>query len=392
MAASNRYPRQAAVNRDYRRVTPQWDRTPANDNKPRPKPKSWIPANDNRPVPKPNEWSLSRPPKVPGWARWMRRLMRFAGPIGLALTAYEIYELYQWYRELRAMRGWTVIRDCSPPSLTSWQGIKVRSFNNATPACVVNPLAAFTSAPANVPYSDPRFQGIGASTLYEWDQFDPGAGPGGVRRHSERTRYTKNADPFLPPIDRFRPREEPRLPDFRPPPWEDPFVEPGRPLPRTPPKPRPKPDPVRPGRPLLPEDRVSEEPRYPPRPEFRGKPEPEPLPRRPRKRERERKLRIRDMPNKKFRRLLGWLISAASEGGDFLDIMYDALPDTLTSSDADTAEKFDTVFKNLDKVDFDKFVSELWQNEVQDRYFGKGFGDMTSALEEFGLELPSLKI
>ena len=98
------------------------------------------------------------------------------------------------------------------------------------------------------------------------------------------------------------------------------------------------------------------------------------------------------MPNQKLRRTLGWLISAASEGGDFLDIMYGALPKELQSDDANMAEKFETVFKNLDKVDFDKFVSDLWQNEVSDRYFGKGFGDMSDALEEFGLELPTLKL
>ena len=86
------------------------------------------------------------------------------------------------------------------------------------------------------------------------------------------------------------------------------------------------------------------------------------------------------------------MLSAASEGGDFLDIMYGALPDHLQNDDANMSEKFQTVFSNLDKVDFDEFVSELWQNEVQDRYLGKGFSDMTSALEEFGLELPSLKI
>ena len=98
------------------------------------------------------------------------------------------------------------------------------------------------------------------------------------------------------------------------------------------------------------------------------------------------------MPNQKLRRTLGRLISAASEGGDFLDIMYGALPKELQSDDANMAEKFETVFKNLDKVDFDKFVSDLWQNEVSDRYFGKGFGDMSDALEEFGLELQTLKL
>ena len=98
------------------------------------------------------------------------------------------------------------------------------------------------------------------------------------------------------------------------------------------------------------------------------------------------------MPDKRMRRLLGWLISAASEGGDFLDSLYDALPDSLRSSDDDTAAKFNKVFFNLDKVDFTEAVQNLIANQVEDRYFGKAFGDMTSALEDFGVELPSLKL
>ena len=57
-----------------------------------------------------------------------------------------------------------------------------------------------------------------------------------------------------------------------------------------------------------------------------------------------------------------------------------------------SAEKFDKVFRNLDKVDFTEAVNNIWTNHVEDRYFGKGFKDMTDALEAFGLELPSLKL
>lgn len=176
----------------------------------------------------------------------------------------------------------------------------------------------------------------------------------------------------------------PWLPKPVPHPWLDPLPSPALPQPR--PLPHPPYNKPHFG---LPEASV----RGVGRSEYRSNPGPnaEPL-RRPRRNERERKIRIRDMPNKRTRRILGWLVSAASEAGDFLDSLYDALPKELRSSDDNTAQKFDKVFRNLDKVDFTEAVNNLIANQVEDRYFGKGFGDMADALEEFGIELPTLKL
>ena len=86
------------------------------------------------------------------------------------------------------------------------------------------------------------------------------------------------------------------------------------------------------------------------------------------------------------------MLSAASESGDFLEALYDSLPDDLKADKDTMAQKFDKVFRNLDKVDFTEAVNNIWTNHVEDRYFGKGFKDMTDSLEAFGLELPSLKL
>lgn len=386
MAQTNRYPsaRNSAA-RDYQerpRSRPR-DWVPANDNTPRRKPPSWIPANDNRPVPKPNEWSPPSRPRIPGYKEWLRYMKRVSPWLLYGLTAYEIWEWYQNQKVLDlSSLGFVLL--CTRP------GPKPRMRylgGKGGDSCGVTAQPMGEEATSIPPLPPPvKTWGItrdhiefylptskSRGTIMEvWDRSNtygnpprPGWEPG------------KEPTPWLPPV----------IPPFypTPDPWEDPFVTPNYPKePRRRPRVKSPTDP----RPRLPEDRVSEEPSFRPTPT----PDRPPLPRPPRKHERERKIRIRDMPNKRLRRIMGWLISAASEAGDFLDILYGALPDDLTNSDANTKEKFETVFKNLDKVDFDKFVSDLWQNEVQDRYFGKGFGDMSDALEQFGLELPSLKL
>ena len=106
---SNRYP-ERQVARDYRRDRPvRRYPTPDNDNKPgwRPpkRPLPLIPANDNRPVPKVDEWSFSKPPKIPGWMKYIRRVLRLHPLIGTALTLWELYDLYQWYMSQGAEPG-----------------------------------------------------------------------------------------------------------------------------------------------------------------------------------------------------------------------------------------------------------------------------------------------
>lgn len=387
--ASNRYPANLA-RRDYRRPTPKprWYPTPDNDNTPgrRPRPKPWIPANDNRPVPTPAEWAVPKQPRVPGYRKFLRRALH---ALPLINAGYVVWNLLNGPPRIDpAAYGFTLVcRVPGPIDIWTWA-----TGNSSNTCAVPNQSTAGGSSPENfvIPArNNPNPGTVRRDTIRGYITTGSNRGTQ-LEEWTRAIRYGVSYPPGYPVPDE-EPFPWPRFPlEVWPDPWIDPFIPPGYP-PLPEPRARPRPRPLQPT-PRLPEDRVSEEPRYPPRPEFRPRPEPEPLPRRPRKYERERKIRIKDIPNKRLRRVLGWLISAASEAGDFLDILYDALPDSLTNSDADTAEKFETVFKNLDKVDFDEFVSELWQNEVQDRYFGKGFGDMTSALEEFGLELPSLKL
>jgi len=378
---TNRYPsRQVA--RDYRNVRPDrrvW--LPDNDNKPGwkpPRPRPWIPANDNRPVPKLSEWSLSPLPKVPGWARWARNFMRILGPLGWALTAYELWELYQWYMSQGSASPaeyWFCHNATRPGRGYQWEN---------------DPGPCTTSAGWA---SDTGNWGVAYPWYVEYEQWRATV-PAGARRKNPIQAWRYSSDPGFPAGDppvtsEPRPWVEPDLrPDLRPPPWEDPWVEPYRPLPKFPPRPRTRRDPRVEDRPKLPEDKVSEEPVFRPKPDWRT----EPYPRKPRKRERERKVRLKDMPNQRLRRLLGWLLSAASESGDFLEALYDSLPGDLKSEKDTMAQKFDKVFRNLDKVDFTEAVNNIWTNHVEDRYFGKGFKDMTDALEAFGLELPSLKL
>lgn len=393
MANSNRYPVQGAA-RDYRRLPREERRYPRPDNdndpnrpRPRPrKPRPLIPANDNRPVPKVGDWSQPRPPRLPGWARWLSRFMRLYPLIGAALTLWELYELYQYYQKKGVSSSDYVF--CHEPNIPP--GVHKPKWMHAPGFCGDQ----LPHAPGTGEWTP------GSPWWVDYIEY-PNAIHGKIWYPHDSRKFDSN--PGTPPVEDDVPVIFPRPwidPDY-PGIWEDPFPDPlkpdtpfprpkppQRPDPRNRPDDRTRPDPRLPPRPRLPEDRVSEEPTFRPKPDWRT----EPYPRRPPPRERERKLRIRDLPNQRLRRTLGWLLSAASEGGDFLDIMYGALPDNLQNDDANMSEKFQTVFANLDKVDFDEFVSELWQNEVQDRYFGKGFKDMTSALEEFGLELPSLKI
>ena len=384
---SNRFPgRQVA--RDYRSDRPvRRYPVPDNDNKPgwRPprKPLPLIPANDNRPVPKVGEWSFSRPPRIPGYLKWLRRILRLHPVIGIGLTLWELYDLYQWYMSAGPAAGqYWFCREATRPGRGYRWGNKHTDPNRPAEVCTTSTGWAEptgTWAPQHPWYIEFE-QWINSLT-------------GGRRKHPiQAWRYDVDPGfdgPGFPPQSKPTPWVEPWLPpNVRPDPWIEPFVEPYRPLPPTPPRPRYRRRRDDRDRPTLPEDRVSDEPTFEPRPDWRT----EPYPRKPHKRERERKVRLKDMPNKRLRRVFGWLLSAASEGGDFLDIMYGALPKELQKDDANMSEKFETVFKNLDKVDFDKFVSDLWQNEVSDRYFGKGFEDMSDALESFGLELPSLKL
>lgn len=378
MARTNRFPI-PREKRDYRPFRPPSRRPYAlNDNK---HGFPGLPANDNYPMPSPADMFPNKV-RIPGYRKWQRIVTR-AMPYG---WLYGVVGFLPWLTPTvmpdPSRYGFILLCKIGPPPIRKGMSYGQYDAPNAcgVPAYANNSMETFPGIPASngrsytIAYtSEPPVAegGTLGIQLEEWwrpARWQGGPAPG---------EYP--ASPPARPPTTYLP---PNLPDYLPHPWLDPFKPPL--LPEYPPLPRP---PYRrPDKPYLPEDREVGD--IDPLP----KPPPQPLPRTPRKRERERKIRIKDLPNMRLRRILGWLLSAASESGDFLESLYDALPDTLQSEDDTMADKFDKVFKNLDKVDFTKAVDNLWTNQVEDRYFGKGFSDMTDALESFGVELPSLKL
>lgn len=378
MAKTNRYP-MPREKRDYRPFRPPSRRPyPLNDNK---RGFPGLPANDNFPMPSPADL-LPNKVRIPGYRKWQRAMLR-AMPYG---WLYGVVGMYPWYQPGGmpdfAAYGFRLLCKIGPPPIRRGMSYGQYDAPNAcgVPAYANNSMETFPGVPASngrsytIAYtSEPPVAEGGTLGIQLEEWWRPARWQGGPRPGE------------IPAMPGYKPPKiyiPPDLPRVDPHPWFDPFKPPG--YPEQPPISRP---PYRrPEREPLPEDRVYGD--ADPLPE----PPPTPLPRPPRKRERERKIRIKDMPNQRLRRILGWLLSAASEGGDFLESLYDALPDALQSDNDTMADKFDKVFKNLDKVDFTKAVDNLWTNQVEDRYFGKGFKDMTDALEDFGIELPSLKL
>lgn len=379
MALTNRYPRVARPRRDYPSSRPTPRKRPVADNDNR---RNRVPANDNVPSPldfAPLEHGL-RNTRV--WRRLFRRLSPYgyvSGAVGLIpwllpdqMPNLSSYGFQLICRIAPAIPRAGVSMGANAPNACGVPAYSMYALDNAPPIPSPNGgglAIAYTSEPPVAVGGDLGVQ------LEEW--WRPPTWQGGP------------APGAYPPVPQLVPGSiilPPNLPEWQPMPhpWIDPLPNPNAPT--VPPLAHPPYNKPHVG---LPEASIRGRGRtekIPTRAE-----EPQPL-RRPRRRERERKIRIADMPDKRMRRLLGWLISAASEGGDFLDSLYDALPDSLRSSDDDTAAKFNKVFFNLDKVDFTEAVQNLIANQVEDRYFGKGFGDMTSALEDFGVELPSLKL
>ena len=265
MVNSNRYPRQGAA-RDYRRLPREERRYPRPDNdndpnrpRPRPrKPRPLIPANDNRPVPKVGDWSQPRPPRLPGWARWLGRFMRLYPVIGALLTLYELYELYEYYQG-RSDPG--VPDHCSDPS--DFYPLRAATWLHTPAVCTefIGPTGGDNWGPGNPWYN--TWQG----RVLPW----PFSGERWLRMDA----YLYDSDPGENPLDPKtlpwpRPWIDPDFPGIYDNPFPDPlqptepFPRPRKPLrpdPRNRPDDRTHPDPRLPPRPRLPEDRVSRSPR-----------------------------------------------------------------------------------------------------------------------------------
>lgn len=88
------------------------------------------------------------------------------------------------------------------------------------------------------------------------------------------------------------------------------------------------------------------------------------------------------------RRMLGLLMSGASEGFDLLDAFHDALPENLQGKDHPKA-KFNALYKNWDKVDMLEAFENIWKNYREDKVYGAAFAKMQKEFSALGFDFPS---
>lgn len=364
--SSNRYARGLAPRRDIpppRRTyrPPRYSPTPV-----RPP----LPSNDNHPG------ARRLPPGLSRQARrsLLRRIGLRAVPIlGWALTAYEVGRLIRGFMNPEPVAiapagrltplGYTLTEDCGTPNGNEYGWMDVtRSCGSVT-------------NPSNVPLgNNPVDWGVSLRAYY-WKHplpTDPGYHPD-FPRVGRKERWDRNpVGPYAPPG--FVP-----IPDY----WPLPGVVP-RPFQ---PMPEPLPEPVRRPRPRpRPQDdpNVLRDPVPSPVPAPRSWPRPRPA----RRGERERKV----AGSAGLRRWLGWILSTYSEVGDFIDALYDALPDNVQSrGDRNLAQKFQRIYDNIDKLDLNEAMTNLIENQVTDPKYAEAFNEVQEVFEEFGFDLPDLR-
>lgn len=106
---------------------------------------------------------------------------------------------------------------------------------------------------------------------------------------------------------------------------------------------------------------------------------------------RERKVRA---AHSAARRFLGWLTSAASEAGDLLDALYDALPEEyqVDEEKPNYQEKLEALYNGWEHVNMEEAFENIWQNEVEDRYLGKFFQGVQDGMAWSGVDFGGLKL
>jgi len=205
-----------------------------------------------------------------------------------------------------------------------------------------------------------------------WYGFDPDP-VFGFERFGRVERYVR-VTPKVPWL--------PIIPDI----WLPPLLEP-LPLPLSPePLPYPK---WRPRDEWLPDSdsRGYDDPRGRVEPEPER--DPDPLPRRPRKDVHERKVKA---PLSVWRAIAGKLLSNYSEAGDFVEALFDALPDGVKPKNPTMPEMLQTLYEHYQEIDVAKAIENWVTNNRGDSIWGQGFGVLTDALEAYGLELPTLRL
>ena len=76
-------------------------------------------------------------------------------------------------------------------------------------------------------------------------------------------------------------------------------------------------------------------------------------------------------------RAFGKGLSTYSEVGDFIESLWDALPERYQTEDAHIGEKMMDLYENINEIDMAKAVENLIKNEIDDRIVGKLIGKAT---------------
>lgn len=383
----------------------------------RPAPGGW----PNRPIPKLPALPASAP-IVKGVGKVASRLIPFAGA---ALTAYELWEYYKEQNSKYVNPAkWQVVTTCSGGQ-TAWGGSATNPGCGAvtqTASTVPRSIDAATGTfrwsyeYKNAPYvlGNTRPRG----NIYVRVPLSPATWPSYLP-----SQPAPNFEPLPEAMPRpaKRPTELPILKPYplpnrfpvrypRPRPGEQPAKQPkpdGRPRPR----PRNRPEPaVR--FPLLPFPFVVLPPGFNPsvpdivittKPGNKNPPGNTPKPpvrtngrssggrnRPPRKREKERKTNVRTVAG------AGWgLINVVTEGVDFLNVLYDALPDdSPCKAKAKKASKINVatpyakakaVYDCFDQIDVGNALEGYVNNQVEDFVFGMMGQQVSKATGNFGL-------
>lgn len=378
MPVSNRYPKPNGGGRDFRPTNPT--RRPRAPYRPT-RPFTWTP-------PK------RVPGKFPGLPRPVAPFGRRMVPPGVLMPVMEgvslrwammALRLFPWLSlGLLLWELWNLYKSWNPPT----NGVHCRDPSGGR--------TAWWWTPHNHCYADYS----DAAFSKEWSVGRP---------YLHKREYLIPNDPFNVPLEYTGPYTAPigpsPLPDweivpeivpYMPPmlpwpivPWEPIAVPPLAPQPVPIPRPRWVPMLPNPESPPGPNEDVGPDPSRPPRGVRRPRPRPEPLPepiraRPPGRRVKERKLQ----GSARNRKLLGLLLSGASEGFDLLDALHDALPKKYRAKADHPNAKFQALYQNWDKVDMNDAFENIWRNQVEDRYFGQKFGEMQDALSEAGLDFP----
>lgn len=324
--------------------------------------------------------------------------------LGLGLLAWELWMLYQNYAPPEDMNGCRAIK----PDRRQYYGYLPYDFcfSDSGVLDLMQPVwspgynAWYIVQPNNDPPNPNRQESVSFKVLNP-AEFHPVPG-------RDFTPPPGETIPYLPPQPMFPvvpwvpiavpPLSPQPLPIPRPPfvpEYPNPEQPPGPvviPPPRPGLEPNPQPVPWSPPHTGFPSDPDAEAgPGKRPRPGRRPRPEPTPQPepfpaRRPGRGKKERKLR----GTAGQRRLLGWLLSAASEAGDLLEALHDALPKDFQGKDHPKS-MFEALYKHWDKVNMDEAFANIWNNQVEDKYFGEFFKAFQDAASEAGLDFPSLR-